>query len=100
MRKKRFLCLFLALTMVLSAMPYGVFAAEDNSRQKVSWSNISGETGYQISKMTSGKAIQKKPLTYKTTSGKTYYYRVRAYKVVNGKTIYGPWSSPVKYKRK
>lgn len=88
----------------------GVKVIKSGTKVKVSWKNINGETGYQISKMTKKSATQKKPLTYKTTSGKykkltatkgkTYYYKVRAYKVVDGKKIYGPWSSPVKFKRK
>lgn len=75
---------------------------------KVSWNNISGETGYQISRSTS-KTGTNIVSTYKTTSGKekvvtatngkTYYYKVRAYKTVNGVNIYGPWSEVVKYVR-
>lgn len=86
----------------------GVKAAKSGSKVKVSWTNISGETGYQISKSTK-KTGTNIVATYKTTSGKsktisatkgkTYYYKVRAYKVVDGKKIYGPWSSVVKYKR-
>ena len=78
-----------------------------SSKVKVSWSNINGETGYQISKTTS-KAKTSIVATYKTTSGKTknisakkgktYYYRVRAYRSVNGKKIPGPWSNAVAYK--
>ena len=79
------------------------------NKVKVSWTNIGGETGYQISKSTKkgGTSIVS---TYKTTSGKskvikatrkkTYYYKVRAYKTVDGKKIYGPWSSVKKYKLK
>ena len=78
-----------------------------SSKVRVKWSNISGETGYQISRSTSstGKNVVS---TYATTSGKTkvvsakrgvtYYYRVRAYVKVDGKTIYGPWSNAYKYK--
>ena len=87
----------------------GVKVAKSGSKVKVSWTNISGETGYQISKSTkkSGTSIVS---TYKTTSGKsktitatknkTYYYKVRAYTVVDGKKIYSPWSTAVKYIRK
>ena len=72
---------------------------------KVSWNNIPGESGYQISRSTSrtGTYIT---TTVPTTTGKykvitspkgTRYYKVRAYKnvVKDGKTIkvFGPWSS-------
>ena len=72
---------------------------------KVSWNNIYGESGYQISRSTSktGTYIVS---TYTTTKGtyktlntlknKRYYYKVRAFKNVtkNGKTVrvYAPWS--------
>ena len=80
-----------------------------SKKVKVSWSNISGESGYQISKSTSKKETSI-TTTYKTTSGKAikisakkgvkYYYKVRAYKNVNGKKVYGPWSDTVAYKLK
>lgn len=84
----------------------GVKIAKDGSKVKVSWMNISGETGYQISQSTkkSGTDII---ATYKTTSGnskivsaikgKSYYYKVRAYKVVDDKVIFGPWSTVIKF---
>lgn len=82
---------------------------KSGTKAKVSWTNISGESGYQISQSTS-KSKTKIVSTYKTTSGKsksitakkgkTLYYKVRAYKVVSGKKIYGPWSSVKSYKRK
>ena len=78
-----------------------------SGKVKVSWKNISGESGYQISKSTSKKKTSIVS-TYSTTSGKsktitakkgkTYYYKVRAYKTVDGKKIYGPWSSVKSYK--
>lgn len=68
---------------------------------KVSWINIAGETGYQISRSTK-KTGTNIISTYATTTGKTktltveknkkYFYKVRAYKTVDGKKIYGPWS--------
>ena len=87
----------------------GVKVAKSSGKVKVSWKNISGESGYQISKTTS-KSKTDVVSTYKTTSGKsksisatkgkTYYYKVRAYKTVDGKKIYGPWSDPIKYVKK
>lgn len=89
-------------------------AVRSGTKVKVTWKNISGETGYQISK-SSKKTGTNIVYTYKTTSGKsklisatkgkTYYYKVRAYKTI-GKTssgkeirVYAPWSSPKAYKR-
>lgn len=82
---------------------------KSGSKVKITWKNISGESGYQISQSTS-KSKTKIVSTYKTTKGKsktikatrgrTYYYKVRAYKTVNGKKIYGAWSSVKSYKLK
>lgn len=82
---------------------------KSSSKVKVSWTNIAGETGYQISQSTS-KSKTGTITTYKTTSGKSktisatkgkkYYYKVRAYRVVGSKKIYGPWSSVTSYTRK
>ena len=76
---------------------------------KITWKNINGETGYQISKSTKKsktnivatmKGSSAKSKIIKATKGKTYYYKVRAYKTVNGKKIYGPWSEVKSYKLK
>lgn len=73
----------------------------NKNKIKISWKNILGETGYQISKAkkANGTYIVK---TIKTTNGKNviikakrnngYYYKVRAYKVVDSKKVFGPWS--------
>ena len=85
-----------------------------SKKVKITWTNIAGETGYQISrsKTKNGTKVYK---TYKTTTGKkisktitvkktntTYYYRVRAYKTIKVgdtyKKVYAPWSEPVKCK--
>ena len=80
-----------------------------SGKVRVSWTNIAGESGYQISKSTK-KSRTSIASTYKTTSGKskvikakrnkTYYYKVRAYRTVSGKKVYGPWSRVVSYKVK
>lgn len=81
---------------------------QNKSKVEVTWKNIDGETGYQISQ--SGKKAGTNIVsTYKTTKGnhksitakkgKTYYYKVRAYKVVDGKKVFGPWSSVKQFKR-
>ena len=77
-----------------------------STKVKVSWTNIAGETGYQISRSTK-KTGTNIVSTIATTTGKTktltvkkgtkYYYKVRAYKTVNGKKIFGPWSNVKAY---
>jgi len=72
-----------------------------SGKVKVSWENINGETGYQISQ-SAKKGTTQIVVTFKTTSGSEkvlavpsgnkYYYKVRAYKVVDGAMIYAPWS--------
>lgn len=83
-------------------------ATRKGSKVRVSWTNINGETGYQISRATTKKGT-KIVATYKTTSGKyrdvsatknkRFYYKVRAYKMVDGKPVYGPWSAVKVFKR-
>ena len=82
--------------------------SKSGEKVKVKWTNINGESGYQISKSTSktGTSILnisiKADTTSKTVSaikGKTYYYKVRAYKLVDGKKIYAPWSAVKAFKR-
>ncbi len=78
----------------------------NSKKVKVSWTNINGESGYQISRSTK-KTGTNIVSTYSTTSGKSktlsvtknkkFYYKVRAYKTVNGKKIYGPWSNTKAY---
>ena len=74
----------------------------------VQWKNISGESGYEISKAKTkyGTANRIKIATTKGTSaslsvskGKTYWYKIRAYKRVGKIYIYGPWSDSRRYVR-
>ena len=82
----------------------GVKVSRNSKKVKVSWTNISGESGYQISRSTkkdgtaniktySGSDLKTKTITLSKAS--KYYYKVRAYKVEDGKKVYGPWSSVV-----
>ena len=81
-----------------------------DAKVKVTWKNIPGETGYQISKSTSStgtsivlttKTTTGVSSTIKATKGKKYFYKVRAYKVIDSKgtKVYGPWSNATAYKR-
>ncbi|MFP5114326.1 S8 family serine peptidase [Bacillaceae bacterium C204] len=73
---------------------------------KVSWSKVSGASGYKVYRATSKSGSYTKVKTTtsgsytntKLTKGKTYYYKVRAYRTVNGKKVYSSYSSIV-YKR-
>lgn len=82
----------------------GVKVTRSGKKVKVSWTNIAGETGYQISRSTSksntaniktysGENLKSK--TISLSSAKKYYYKVRAYKTENGKKVFGPWSAAV-----
>ncbi len=76
---------------------------------KVKFSNIKGESGYQVYRSLKAKKAYKKvktlkanKVTFKDTKvkkGKTYYYKVRAYQKAGGKKVYGPWSKAKKITR-
>ncbi len=68
-----------------------------------SWTNVSGETGYQVYYSTKKSSGYKKLGTYKAnkvkatksglTRGKTYYFKVRAYIKTDSGTVYSAYSS-------
>lgn len=71
---------------------------------KVSWSRISGASGYQVGRsvykdknFTILKSVSGSSLKVKTAKNRTYYYAVRAYRIVDGKKIVTPWSYSKKY---
>jgi len=67
------------------------------------WSNVAGETGYQVYYSTKKDSGYKKVTSYKTNvvkgsktklkSGKKYYFKVRAYKKTASGTVYSSWSA-------
>ncbi len=67
------------------------------------WSNVVGETGYELYYSTSKTGTYKKAASYEgnvvkgsksnLSSNKTYYFKVRAFKEVNDQKIYSAWSS-------
>ena len=75
------------------------------SKATVKWTNVSGETGYQLYYATSKNGTYKKIKSYgvntvtgsktfsSSASGKTIYFKVRAYSKVNGQTIFSEWSA-------
>lgn len=70
---------------------------------KIKWSNVSGESGYQVYCATKRNGTYKKAITLKSndidttikslTKGKTYYFKVRAYKKTASGTVYSSYSS-------
>ena len=94
----------------LPAQPQNVKAVRASYRSiKISWSKVSGASGYMIYRATSknGTYTAYKRITSGSTlswtngyltTGKTYYYKVRAYRTSNGTRIYGPYSDIVSAK--
>lgn len=72
------------------------------AKATLTWSDVNGESGYEIyastkkdggfKKVASTKANVTKATVSKLTSGKTYYFKVRSYKSVNGVKVYSAWS--------
>ena len=101
----------IARVTTLKKLPRPAIYKSSPTSVKVKWTNIKGESGYQISR-SRGKHLTFITFTYKTTTSsyktlktfreRGYYYKVRAYKnvVVNGKTykVVGPWSETRYYK--
>ena len=77
-------------------------SSSSKGKATVTWSNVSGETGYQLYYSTSKTGEYKKVISTKAnvlkatksslTSGKTYYFKVRAYKKTADATSASAWS--------
>lgn len=84
-------------------------ASSKSGKVNLSWTNVSGETGYVVYYATSKNGKYTKLATTKAnvvkyskslTKGKTYYFKVRAYTTVGGSNVYGSYSSVVSCKIK
>ena len=79
----------------------GLAVSSASGKAKLSWTNVDGETAYQVWYSTSKDGEYKKLATGLTsasysksfTKGKTIYFKVRAYTKVDGKVIYGNFSA-------
>lgn len=77
-------------------------SSTSKGKATLSWTDIKGESGYQVYYSTNKASSFKKYSNYKAntkkvtipnlTSGKTYYFKVRAYKSINKSTIYSAFS--------
>lgn len=87
----------------------GFKAASESYRSiKLSWSKVTGASGYQLFRSTSKNGTYKSFKTVTSgnttshinkaglTAGKTYYYKIRPYITISGKKVYGKTYSVVK----
>ena len=92
-------------TATCTATPTIKLASTAKGRATVAWTNVSGETGYQVYYSLSKSSGYKRIANYKAnttkayktglTSGKTYYFKVRAYTKTDSGYVYSAFS-PVK----
>ena len=82
--------------------PGSITAKNAGSKKvKISWSKVSGASGYQVyystSKSGTYKLLKTTTSLYYTksglTKGKTYYFKVRAYRTVSGKKVYSSFTT-------
>jgi subtilisin family serine protease len=94
----------------IPARPTNLKVAKVNSTSaNISWSRVTGASGYEIRRATSkngtysrvGTVTSGSTLTFRNSSlkrGQTYYYKVRSYRTVNGTRVYSNYSTVVVYK--
>ena len=97
-------------TATKPATPSLKLTSTKNGTANISWSNVKGESGYQVYysdkkngdyiKINNYSANTVKTSKAKLTSGKTYYFKVRAYKKTASGTVYGSFSSVKSIKTK
>ena len=93
----------LTFTVKPKAPSISKVSSGSKGKATVTWSNVAGESGYELYYSTSKNGTYKKADSYKTnttkgtksklTSKKTYYFKVRAYKSTSDGKIYSSWSA-------
>lgn len=94
-----------AATAKLTAPKTVKTTISSSSSMKITWSKVTGASGYQIYRATSAKgnyqlikattAGKYSYVNTKLTPGKTYYYKVRAYKTSGKSKAYGSFSKAI-----
>ncbi len=92
----------LCKTATCTATPTLKVTSASKGKVTLSWSQVSGETGYQVWYSTSKNGTYKKISNYAgnstkateggLTSGKTYYFKIRTYKTTDSGYVYSPFS--------
>ena len=94
---------YTSVTTVKLATPTLKLASTAKGRATIAWTNVAGETGYQVYYSTSKSSGYKRIANYKAnstkayktglTSGKTYYFKVRAYTKTDSGYVYSDFST-------
>ncbi|MBQ3322638.1 MAG: CHAP domain-containing protein [Firmicutes bacterium] len=79
----------------------GVSASSKDSYVGLTWSGVSGASGYEVYRATGsnsnytnvGTASSNAFNDYNVANGLTYYYKIRAYKTISGVKVYGDFST-------
>lgn len=92
----------LCKTATCTATPTLKVTSASKGKVTMSWSQVTGETGYQVWYSTSENGAYKKLSNYAgnstkatengLTSGKTYYFKIRTYKTTDSGYVYSPFS--------
>ena len=90
-------------TATCTKTPTLKLASTAKGRATVAWTNVNGETGYQVYYATSKNGTYSRVANYKAdtakiyktglTSGKTYYFKVRTYIKTDSGYVYSPFSA-------
>lgn len=90
-------------TATCTETPTVKLSSTSKGKVKVTWSEVSGETGYQVWYSTSKDGSYKKLSNIAAnkndatasglTDGKTYYFKVRTYKTTDSGYVYSPFST-------